>query len=361
MPAPLLFLLICLMAGCTKTETKPGDPANEFEKYWQKASLPTMPRSAGAVGLLADGRVLLACGTPPAGTAWATTEIYDPATDKWTVASTVSPQYGEEFVRLKSGKMVLLSRSSSIVQVFDPAKKGWMSPGTMSGQQGDRNTVSGACELQNGKVVLVGMSSIAVWDQNTSFVSYKQSNGSGALDFSTVHQLPGTSQFIVFGNTYYQGQGVIYELDPNAGNAPKAISVALPLSGLMMKSVEVSASQVFLAGGSIGTDVRNNPVPPHLFNTADKTFTRLMNSISGRVVVGKDPAGNVWFTDNYLSRYRFEAATQKVVPVTIPGSTQPVPSPFPDGNFAMLGGNGTVFLSDGRLMAFTMDQAWITK
>ncbi len=353
MPASLLFLLICLMAGCTKTETKPDDPASNIDKYWQKASLPPMP-----VGSTVDGRVLVACGP-----AYTSTQIYDPATDKWTVASSVSPEYGEDFIRLKSGKMVLLSRGSSIVQVYDPAK-GWMSPGTMSGQAGDRNTVSGACELQNGRVVLVGMSSIAVWDQNKSFIVYKMNYGSGAFDYATVHQLPGTNQFVIFGNALYEGQGIIYELDIVAGNRPKEVSDVLPISGITLKSVETNSGLIFLAGGSKGTNFRNGPLAPHLFNPADKTFTSLGKNLSvgnpgGGTTVGKDQAGNVWFTDDYIRRYRVDAATQKVTEVT-QDATLPTPSPFGTSDIRVTGAR-IVFLNDGRLMAFNDQQAWITK
>ena len=361
---PLLFLLICLMAGCTKTETKPGDP----DKYWQKASLPNTPRKLGAAGLLADGRVLLTggnvIGTPPGTFINAPTEIYDPATDKWTTVSQ-STIDGEELIRLKSGKMVLLDRSSSIIKVFDPSTKKWISPGTIVGQQGDYNTMSGACELENGNVVFVGSSSIAVWDQKNSLVSHSLNSGSESARFATVHQLPGTDRFIIFGNSYYQGAGIIYELDAKAGNAPRQVGAPVGgLSGIMMRSELAGGGKLLFVGGYSGAMVGNNPVPPTIFNPTAGTFIQaeplVGNTISKKIVTGTDQAGNVWFNNNYVERYKFDLATQKVVSGN--PSIPRVPSPFPeDDGFVEPLVRSYVFLSDGRLMVIGGDQSWISK
>ncbi len=367
-----LILFFCAgLVGCKKAseEVKPDD-ANNPDNFWRKITPPNTPRISGIMGQLADGRLILSSGLKRgATTASESTEIYDPATDKWTTVSATSPECSAgQFFRLKNGKMILLNYSSAIVQVFDPATNKWTSPGQHGGQAGDWNTVSGACELENGNVILVGRSSLTVWDQKSSFVTYSMNSGSSSLRFATVHQLPGTNQFIVFGNVQYNGLGRIYELDADAGNAPKPVSdQILNFAGIKMQSEQIGNQLVFM-GGSNGTNVGNSANSPTVFNSTDKTYTRLIEADGTSFGVSsipnfitKDASGKIWFADDRLYRYYIDPATQKVHPVlNTLDETKAVPMPF-KGDFLTAEAAGAGLLKDGNLLLFYNNEAWITK
>ena len=69
------------------------------------------PRSGHTATLLPSGHVLVAGGisSAPNGPAQATSELYDPATDLWSLASSMAvPRQGHGAVLLDSGQVLVI-------------------------------------------------------------------------------------------------------------------------------------------------------------------------------------------------------------------------------------------------------------
>lgn len=103
---------------------------------WRLASAMVQARRNHAAVLLADGRVLVAGGVTDDGRpiVTAVTEVYDPATDRWTrVGDLRMPRYLATATRLPDGRVLLAGGFTSsqnhtptrAVELFDPATGRW--------------------------------------------------------------------------------------------------------------------------------------------------------------------------------------------------------------------------------------------
>ena len=79
---------------------------------WRQVASMSTPRREPQVVLLADGRVLVAGGSTgddPTGHALRSTELYDPASDRWVRgADLIEPRYGGHALALSDGSVLIL-------------------------------------------------------------------------------------------------------------------------------------------------------------------------------------------------------------------------------------------------------------
>jgi N-acetylneuraminic acid mutarotase len=103
------------------------DPATAT--WTQKASMPTA-RSSGATAVV-DGRIYVTGGRPPHGHDFA---VYDPAMDSWTVLSNLPTQRNHLAAGALNGKVYVVggrfgggvgSEMTDTVEVYDPASDTW--------------------------------------------------------------------------------------------------------------------------------------------------------------------------------------------------------------------------------------------
>jgi Kelch motif protein len=122
------------------------------------------PRHGHAAVRLPDGRVLVAGGATSGGDCAfdPTAEIYDPATDAWTVTDTTPPGRGWSAAALLPGGKVLVAAgwappscsASSEAALYDPASGAWSATGSLATARGD---VDGAfAVLGDGSMLLAG-------------------------------------------------------------------------------------------------------------------------------------------------------------------------------------------------------------
>jgi hypothetical protein len=129
--------------------TNNGGATNEVEIYdpasgaWRRADPLHNPRYNHTATLLADGRVLVVGGFTPGSNHTPTkkAELYDPATDRWTVVDSMRLARGVHgALRLADGRVLVVGGVTSppnalvvtaTAEIFDPASASWSATGSM--------------------------------------------------------------------------------------------------------------------------------------------------------------------------------------------------------------------------------------
>jgi Kelch motif/Galactose oxidase, central domain len=149
-----------------------GVPSGTAERYspddggWTQAGTMNSLRTQGTATLLDDGRVLVAGGgnaAAPTFAATASAEIYDPATNAWTVAAPMSlPRALHTATLLKDGEVLVaggataytgsLGTVTASAEIYDPRANAWHAAASMSAAR----YIGSATALGNGQVLVVG-------------------------------------------------------------------------------------------------------------------------------------------------------------------------------------------------------------
>ena len=133
------------------------DPAHQS---WSQASSMSVPRISHATKLLTDGRVLVSGGYSTNGTApLASAEIYDPSDDTWSPAATMKlPRWSASSVLLPDGKVLVLggqdgkNAAYASCETYDPATDRWTDAASMKAPRSG----FGGFLLPNGIVMASG-------------------------------------------------------------------------------------------------------------------------------------------------------------------------------------------------------------
>ena len=164
-----------LLVGGTMDLGKPGahepQALQSSEVYdpvageWSAVASMSVERSFPSVTLLEDGRVLAAGGAEFAGPgarykSHASAEIYDPSSDTWSPASSLSRQrVGHWAARLADGRVMVVRGAGDDLdqpldppEIYDPSSDTWTSTGHML----EPRRQSEAVLLQDGKVLAIG-------------------------------------------------------------------------------------------------------------------------------------------------------------------------------------------------------------
>ena len=124
---------------------------------WRRVTPMTAPREHATATLLGNGRVLIAGGGNPFGTAGLSAELYDPASGRWTPTGRMADYWGPEAVLLQDGR-VLRAGGGEAGGVYSPATGTWTATGPRV-----YSPVGGAALalLPNGQVLSVGGARLA--------------------------------------------------------------------------------------------------------------------------------------------------------------------------------------------------------
>jgi hypothetical protein len=117
----------------------------------------TAAREHASATLLGNGRVLVAGGGNPFGTAGLSAELYDPASGRWAPADRMADYWGPEAVLLQDGR-VLRAGGGEAGGVYSAATGTWTPTGPRV-----HSLVGGAALalLPNGQVLSVGGARLA--------------------------------------------------------------------------------------------------------------------------------------------------------------------------------------------------------
>ncbi|MEE4272285.1 MAG: M6 family metalloprotease domain-containing protein [Thermoanaerobaculales bacterium] len=140
------------------------DPATGL---WSDTSAPTGNFEISAAAKLTDGRVLVA-GSLDADTD--DTQIYDPSTDTWSTAGSLNhDRYLHSAITLSDGRVMVAGgiwgthpdyEIVEAIEVFDPASETWTVVGTLSGMR----IVPALTNLHDGRALIVGAREATLFD-----------------------------------------------------------------------------------------------------------------------------------------------------------------------------------------------------
>jgi len=163
-----------LVTGGNTNTAEIFDPATET--WTMTTDTMTEIRANHTSVLLDDGKVLIAGG----GNATLTSEVFDPSDESFTASNNdmVRDHYRCEMGTLPSGEAVIYGAagfgfSSYNAEVYDPAINKWYNPSSGSGQYGAEHYTM--TELQNGKLLVAG-GSPSINGANTSAVLINGTN-----------------------------------------------------------------------------------------------------------------------------------------------------------------------------------------
>jgi N-acetylneuraminic acid mutarotase len=127
--------------GTIGTVTATAEIYNPRTDTWRRAASMSVARYAGAGALLPDGRVLVAGGwsfTTNTDPSLATAEIYDPATDRWTPTGSMNQARASfSLTTLADGRLLALAgvdpsyHMLASVEVYDPRAGTWQESGAL--------------------------------------------------------------------------------------------------------------------------------------------------------------------------------------------------------------------------------------
>lgn len=120
------------------------------------------PRSGHAAVLLQNGKVLVAGGEESDNQNLASAEIYDPVANKWTATGNMlTPRIASSAVVLKDGRVLVTGSGDSWnkAEIYDPASGVWHATGNMTAPR----TKHAATLLPDGRVLITGGSPDSGW------------------------------------------------------------------------------------------------------------------------------------------------------------------------------------------------------
>ncbi len=135
-----------------KTETQIFDPSTNS---WSAGPNMNFPRNHHTATLLPNGLVLIAGGANAYGSNYNSAELYNPATNTWTMTGSMSV-VGRTFFTanlLNNGKVLVAGGSgNAITELYDPSTGTWSTTGSLAGNRFLHKSVL----LPNGNVIVSG-------------------------------------------------------------------------------------------------------------------------------------------------------------------------------------------------------------
>jgi N-acetylneuraminic acid mutarotase len=148
-----------LIAGGYGTDSSSSGPLASARLYdpatnsWSAAASMSTPRDRAAATLLPNGKVLVAGGLDnELGPPLASAELYDPSTDIWSpTGSMAAGRFWASATLLGTGK-VLVAGGGPSAELYDPASGTWSATGSMAAPRGAYPAIL----LKDGKFLAVG-------------------------------------------------------------------------------------------------------------------------------------------------------------------------------------------------------------
>jgi len=154
------------MGSVVLASTELYDPASD---RWSDAAPMLVPHASHSAGLLPDGKVLIASGRSSNGDTTAA-EIYDPGANAWKLAGNLAvARVNSQAIVLANGRVVVIGGDGGATppaELYDPGLNAWSKvPNTSTSH------VNVAASLRNGKVLILGGQLAWTYDPNSNSAS----------------------------------------------------------------------------------------------------------------------------------------------------------------------------------------------
>ncbi|WP_375765002.1 kelch repeat-containing protein [Archangium gephyra] len=218
-----------------------GPPLDAVDLYnaatntWSSVAPLLEPRRSHAAVRLASGKVLVTGGWGgwPLGP-MATTELYDPSTNTWIAGPSLSrARYGHTSTELPSGKILVVGGQTAdsppgtvsfaaSAELYDPSTNTWTSAGTLTGARGFHTAtlVAGRVIVAGGRGVgNVALATVEVYDPSTNSWSTTNPMAGARSDHAAVYSNP-LGKLLVLGGSNEANAPIttaeLYNADPCA-------------------------------------------------------------------------------------------------------------------------------------------------
>jgi uncharacterized repeat protein (TIGR02543 family) len=285
---------------------------------WSPAGSMAVAHDYHTATLLPNGRVLVAGGDGPGGTA----ELYDPATDQWSSAGSMADaRWLHTATLLPNGRVLVVGGANynngtalNSAELYDPATNTWSSAASMATIRIDHT----ATLLPNGQVLVVGgdgVGSVELYDPATNTWSSAGTMVIGRLAH-TATLLPNGQVMVAGGLDYNNNFLDSTELYDPVSNAWSSTGTMVAVRGFHTATL-LPNGQVMVAGGYnssdgyLATAELYDPVSKTWSSTVSMTAARYTHTATllpnGRVLVAGgvdasaelyEPAVGVWSSAN---------------------------------------------------------------
>ncbi|WP_375770440.1 hypothetical protein NR798_05970 [Archangium gephyra] len=225
-PALSLPERVLVVGGLGGGALRTVDLYNTATGTWSTAAPLIEPRYSHTAVRLASGKVLVAGGW--AGGSLATTELYEPTTNTWTSGRPMTTaRYGHTATELPSGKILVVGGQkdsapgtldfTATAELYDPSTNTWASAGTLSGARGFHTAT-----LVSGKVLVAGgrgpgavtLATAELYDASTNTWSSTNSLLGARSDHAAVYSTPLGKVLVVGGsNSSALATAELYDAD----------------------------------------------------------------------------------------------------------------------------------------------------
>jgi hypothetical protein len=317
-------------------------------------------RSYFYTGALGSGKVLVAGGGDQSTNAFATAELYDPATGAFSATGPMStprvPALPNSMVALQDGRMLVAGGKDdnctalSSAELYDPGAGTWSLTGSMAYERDNAMAVA----LANGQVLVSGGYAASAIEcsgvtsaAQASAELYDPSNGTFAIAGSplspraagAITLMSNGSALLVdgedFGNSPYNGTAEVYDPTSDGGTfsaagtppgpAGYAFAYALPSGRILVKTLDT--------GGVVSLyDPSSNTFTTEPIDPAAAGITCGVALSSGDVFVAGGAQAEVY----QASTGSWQSLGSMVVSRTVCGAAE-----LPNGNVLVVGGTDT--------------------
>jgi WD40 repeat protein len=307
---------------------------------WRATGSLSIARRDHAVLLLKDGRVLVSGGRVGSG-ASASAEVYDPLAGTWSkVTDMPTPREGHTLTLLRTGLVLVAGGGNATSDEYDPATDKWTYPENIGGPA---LSVHAAVLMQDGKVLVAGGSNTdnqtRLYDPINHFWSPTGATLTTLRQFASGTVL-GDGRVLLLGGQFSSNSAEVYDPSKNKWSVAGGLSIARKGQSMTL----LPNGRVLVVGGNNGSAPQ---AAAELFDPSLNVF-----STGGAMLTAREnhtatllPSGKVLIAggSQALAADELFDGTKDAwlaAPSSMTNHVKPTVTQLPDGNLLVAGGQG---------------------
>lgn len=252
-------ILVVNGGGWSPLKSEFYDPTTQ--KWTSAGSLSTNARGSSTLSPLSNGKALIVGGQASGSATHASAELFDPASNTWSTApnSMASPRLCHTATVLQNGKVLVVGGQDyphvgmlSSVELYDPASQTWSTKASL----GTARACHSASLLSNGKVlVLGGLDANYDWLTSAELYDPEQDSWSTVGDLLTArasHKVAtlNDGRILILGGASGNTSAEIY--DPSDNSSISAGTLPANHGSVQFAMTRLANGQVLVSGGFVG-------------------------------------------------------------------------------------------------------------